>query len=367
MSTGVSMAVARYRYVQELTDRHGHKRLYYRRKGYPRATLRGPIGSAEFIADYDAAATRSDAAPLGSPTRPTQGTWRWLCCAYLSSVDFRALDPSTQRVRRRAIELTWDEQAPNNAAITYAQCPVARLDARLIKVLRDRKADAPEAANGRLKAIRAVFTWACEADYAAGNPAREVKFLKSKKLGGFHAWDDTEISKFEERHPIGSKARLALALLLYTGQRRSDVAAFGRQHVKSGWLHFVQHKNRNRSPVTLQLPILPELQSVIEQSPTGDLTFLVTEFGKPFSHAGFGNWFGDRCREAGLSDCSAHGLRKASARRLAEWGATTEQIKAWCGWRTAKEADRYLREVNQRKMAGSVAKLMAKSKTGTEM
>lgn len=360
------MAVARYRYVQELTDRHGHKRLYYRRKGYPRATLRGPIGSAEFIADYDAAATRVEATPVG-PSRPSQGTWRWLCCAYFASVDFKALDQRTQRVRRRALELTWDEPAPNNAAVAYAQCPIERMDARLIRVLRDRKADVPEAANMRLKAIRAVFTWAVEADHVASNPAREVKFLKSKKQGGFHAWDDAEIAKFEARHPIGTKARLALGLLLYTGQRRSDVAAFGRQHVKAGWLHFVQHKNRNRNPVTLQLPILPELQAIIDQSPTGDLTFLVTEFGKPFTHAGFGNWFADRCREAGLTDCSAHGLRKASARRLAEWGATTEQIKAWCGWRTAKEADRYLREVNQRKLAGSVAKLVAKSKTGTEM
>lgn len=351
------MAVAHYRYVQALTDRHGHKRLYYRRKGFPRVTLRGPIGSAEFIADYDAAASPADKAPL-RPTGPTLGTWRWLCCLYLASVDFRALDQRTQRVRQRALELTWDEKSPNNPAVTYAECPFGRLDARLIRVLRDRKADVPESANMRLKAIRSVFTWASEADHVSSNPAREVKFLKSKRQGGFHAWNDAEIAKFEERHPIGTKARLALALLLCTGQRRSDVVVFGRQHVKAGWLHFVQHKNRNRNPITLQLPILPELQRVIDASPTGDLTFLVTEFGKPFTHGGFGNWFGDRCREAGLSDCSAHGLRKASARRLAEWGATTEQIKAWCGWRTAKEADRYLREVNQRKLAGSVATLL---------
>jgi len=355
------MAVARYRYVQVLIDRHGHARLYYRRTGHPRATLRGPIGSAAFVADYEAAAGQVAAAPSG-PTRPTDGTWRWLCCAYFASVDFKGLDQRTQRVRRRALELTWDEPAPNSAAVTYAQCPVARLDARLVRVLRDRKADVPESANMRLKAIRAVFNWACEADHVSSNPPRQVKFLKSKRQGGFHAWDDAEIAKFEERHPIGTKARLALALLLFTGQRRSDVCVFGRQHVKMGWLQFVQHKNRNRSPVTLQLPILPELQSIIDASPTGDMTFLVTEFGKPFTHGGFGNWFGDRCREAGLADRSAHGLRKASARRLAEWGATTEQIKAWCGWRTAKEADRYLREVNQRTLAGSVAKLVARAK-----
>lgn len=366
MSAGGAMAVARYRHVQELTDRHGHKRLYYRRNGFPRATLRGPIGSAEFIADYDAAAGGTAAAPSG-PSRPTNGTWRWLCCAYFASVDYKRLDERTQRVRRRALELTWDERAPNSETVLYSECPVPRFNAQLIRVLRDRKADVPESANMRLKAIRAVFAWANEADYVTGNPAREVKFLKSKRHGGFHAWDDAEIAKFEERHPIGTKARLALVLLLYTGQRRSDVIVFGRQHVKAGWLHFVQHKNRNRNPVTLQLPILPELQSVIDASSTGDLTFLVTEFGKPFTHGGFGNWFGDRCREAGLSDCSAHGLRKASARRLAEWGATTEQIKAWCGWRTAKEGDRYLREVNQRKLAGSVATLVAKSKTGTDL
>ncbi|CAN1722807.1 Integrase [Hyphomicrobium sp. 1Nfss2.1] len=357
------MATARYRYVQELTDRHGHIRLYYRRNGFPRATLRGPVGSAEFIADYEAAATQTPVAKSG----PTRGTWRWLCCAYFASTDYKTLDERTQRVRRRILELTWNEPAPNNTSVLYSECPVLRLDARLIRVLRDRKASVPESANSRLKAIRAVFTWACEADHVSSNPGREVKFLRSKRIGGFHAWNDAEIAKFEERHPIGTKARLAFALLLYTGQRRSDVVVFGRQHVKAGWLHFVQHKNRNRFPVTLQLPILPELQSVLDQSPTGDLTFLVSAFGKPFTHGGFGNWFSDRCREAGLSDCSAHGLRKASARRLAEWGATTEQIKAWCGWRTAKEADRYLREVNQRKLAGSVVTLVAKSKNGTKV
>ena len=350
------MAVRRYDYVQSLIDRHGHERLYYRRKGYKRATLRGPVGSAEFIADYDAA-TAQPSPPWTGPSRPQHGTWRWLCCAYFASTNHTGLDERTQRVRKRTLELTWDEISQNSNEVTYAECPADRLNARLIRVLRDRKSEVPEAANARLKAIRAVFTWACEADHVDTNPAREVKFLKSKRQGGFKAWNDAEIAQFEARHPIGTKARLALVLLLYTGQRRSDIVVFGRQHLKAGWLHFVQHKNRNRSPVTLQLPILPELQSVLDQSPTGDMTFLVTEFSKPFTNNGFGNWFGDRCREAGLYERSAHGLRKAAARRLAEWGATTEQIKAWCGWKTAKEADRYLREVNQRKLAGSVVRL----------
>jgi integrase len=91
---------------------------------------------------------------------------------------------------------------------------------------------------------------------------------------------------FEKRHPIGSKARLALALLIYTGVRRSDVVSLGRQHVRDEVLIFRQHKGRNRSPLTLDLPVLPVLQSIIDASPTGDLTFLVTEQRKPFTAAG---------------------------------------------------------------------------------
>jgi hypothetical protein len=59
--------------------------------------------------------------------------------------------------------------------------------------------------------------------------------------------------------------------------------------------------------------------SIFERG-TGDLTFLVTKHGKPFTANGFGNWFRDRCDEARLPQCSAHGLRKAGATIAAENG-----------------------------------------------
>ena len=89
-------------------------------------------------------------------------------------------------------------------------------------------------------------------------------------------WTLTEIQQFEEHHPIGTKARLAFALLaLHSGQRRSDVIRFGKQHAKRGVLTFTQHKGRNRKPHKLTLPILPVLQEIIDASPCGDMTFLV--------------------------------------------------------------------------------------------
>lgn len=78
------------------------------------------------------------------------------------------------------------------------------------------------------------------------------------------------------------------------------------------------------------------------------MTFLVTGFGRPFTRAGFGNWFRDRVQEAGLPDCcAAHGLRKAAARRLAEAGCSPSQIAAITGHRTLKEVARYTAAASQ--------------------
>jgi integrase len=217
----------------------------------------------------------------------------------------------------------------------------------------------PESANGRIKALRQVFKWAMlpSVELASVNPARDISYLKAKP-GGFHAWTIAEVEQFEARWPVGTKARLALALLLYTGQRRSDIIQFGRQHVARGAMHFTQHKNRNRKPVTLELPIHADLQHVIDNSPCGDLTFLVTEFGRGFTPAGFGNWFRARCDDAGLNHCSAHGLRKAAAARLADHGATDRQIMAVTGHQTSKEVDRYTKSARQKRLAKSAIDLL---------
>src|SRR5262249_11148250 len=80
-------------------------------------------------------------------------------------------------------------------------------------------------------------------------------------------------------------------------------------------------------------------------------TFLVTERGAPFTSAGFGNWFRERCNEAGLSQCSAHGLRKAAATRLANAGCSTDQIKAITGHKSLSEVARYTRAADQQRLA----------------
>lgn len=188
--------------------------------------------------------------------------------------------------------------------------------------------------------------------FISNNPARDVDYIKTGSIG-FHTWTVDEVRQFEERHPIGTKARLAMSLLLFTGQRRSDVVTFGRQHVPKAKVTFTQHKGRKRKPKQLTLPILPALQQVIDASPCGDLTFLVNDFGRAFTAAGFGNKFRDWCNQAGLPHCSAHGLRKAGATIAANNGATAHQLMSIFGWDTTKEAERYTRTADQQRLAES--------------
>jgi integrase len=152
------------------------------------------------------------------------------------------------------------------------------------------------------------------------------------------------------RNVQGTKARLALSLLLFTGQRRSDITRLGRQNARDGKLAFTQFKGRNRKPKRLVLPILPALQRIIDASPTGEMTFLVNDLGRPFTDAGFGNWFRDRCVEAGVRG-RAHGLRKAGATIAANNGATAHQLMAIFGWDTLKMAEAYTRAADQERLA----------------
>ena len=132
-----------------------------------------------------------------------------------------------------------------------------------------------------------MYGWAVESGIAAVNPALRIK--RQNTGDGFHTWTQDEMLKFEERYPEGSKARLALHLAMFTGLRLADLAIIGRQHIKNGWLTIRPKKTVRSSGVVVELPVLAPLQKTIDASPTGSLTFLVTEFGKPFTVNGLGN------------------------------------------------------------------------------
>ena len=282
-------------------DRHGNIRIYFRSKNRPKVRLRGTPWTPEFMADYEAA-KGTDATASSSRSRAVfPGTWRWLCVRYFAEcAEYKRLDPRTQHVRRMILEATFEEAIAPGSPKLFRDFPLSRMTTDAVEVLRDRKIHTPESANARVKAMRQVFKWGVKKKLAPSNPARDVEYFKSGSTG-FHTWSPEEVKQFEGRHPVGSKARLALALLLFTGQRRSDIIRFGKQHAKGGKLRFTQHKGRNRKPKRLTLPILPALQRIIDGTACGDLTFLVNDWGRAFTDAGFGNKFRDWCNRSGPS------------------------------------------------------------------
>ncbi|WP_457814034.1 site-specific integrase [Sinorhizobium meliloti] len=208
-----------------------------------------------------------------------------------------------------------------------------------------------------------MFSWAVESDLASVNPASQIKLLYSGD--GFHTWTIGEVRQFEAKHPIGSKARLMLHLALYTGLRLNSLAILGRQHIRNGTLTIRPEKTRKSSGVTVEIPVLPELQKTIDESSTGNLTFLVTEFNKPFTVNGLGNKMRDWCDQAELFHCTTHGLRKAGATIAAENGATDEELMAIFGWTTKNQTTTYTKKARRKKMAaGAMRKLLPEGSEG---
>ena len=228
---------------------------------------------------------------------------------------------------------------------------------RHVRQLRDELKDSPGAANQRLKALKALFAWACEdePELAPQNPTLGVKKIKYA-TNGHHSWNADEVEQFRAKHPIGSKARLALELLLYTGGRREDAVRLGPQNVRNRRVRFIQAKNEHRSPVEVDIPLHPNLGAAIAARRSEHLTFLGTEYGKPYTPAGFGNAMRDWCDQANLRHCSAHGLRKACATALAEAGATAHEIASVTGHQSLEEIERYTRDAKRKLLADRAMK-----------
>jgi len=211
--------------------------------------------------------------------------------------------------------------------------------------------------------MRRFYRWATDPHEGAlirTNPMIGIKLLEGNNPEGFHTWTDDEIERFERRWPIGTRQRLALDLLLYTGLRRGDVVRLGKQHISNGVITLRMEKGKSADDVVYP-PVLPVLQDTIDKSQTGDLTFLVTTRGTTFSKESFGNWFREACREAKCPG-AAHGLRKAGATRAAENGATVHQLMAIFGWKTEKMPLHYTRRANRKQIASMAAPLLLAQK-----
>lgn len=324
------------KHVSPAPDRHGKTRLRFR-KGLFSTYLKSPIDTDAFWEEYRAAlaGVREASARIGA-TRHKPGSIAALVLAFYRSPEFLGLSEATRTTYRGILD---------RFARDHGDKPVRGLERQHIKAIIGKMADRQHAANNLLRLLRLLLDFAVDDELIRANPARGVKGFKVKSEG-FATWSEADIATFEAKHPIGTKPRLALALLLYTGQRRGDVVRMGWQHVTGDRIALRQ----NKTGAVLQIKMHPVLLEAIAHTAKSNLTFLVTEYGAPFSPAGFGNWFREQCGEE-LKGRTAHGLRKAAARRLADANNSTKRIQAVTGHRTLKEVERYTVAADQVRLA----------------
>ena len=253
-----------------------------------------------------------------------------------------------------------NEPTKPGSKFKFADCPISEFTTDNVRLLRNRKQDKPAAANRRVAELRKMLGWAVEerGQWVKRNVVIDVRGLKHE-VKGFIAWTEEDVAKFEAHWPVGSTPRLALAIMLFTGVRRSDAVLLGPPMVEDGAITFMPQKTRRLKKV-LTLPILPVLQKVLDATPTGIKTWLVHSNGETFTAAGFGMWFRRRCNEAGLPVCTAHGLRKVAAETAAENGATEKQMMDIFGWTKSDLAAYYARGANQPKIAGGAMHTLVK-------
>jgi integrase len=330
-------------------DPNGNPRYYVRKAGRAKIRIREPFEdaggnvTAEFMSAYFDALGTLDRVPQ-APKLPREKTFNWLVTQYFHSPEFARYDKATKDDKRGVL---------NRYCETAGDLPYASLRKEDIERSRDKRSNTPGAADKLVKYLRVMFNWAVDKKHAQQNPAIGVKKINTES-DGWHTWTPAEVDAYRANHKIGTKARLALELMLNVGARISDAAKIGRQHESEGWLKFVAWKNRNKkSRKTIECPITSDLAAAIAATPSGGLTYLINDLGRAFTINGLGNKMRDWCDAAGLPQCSSHGLRKAAAVILAENGATAPELCALFGWSKLETAEIYIREAQKRKMVAN--------------
>jgi integrase len=329
-------------YLSREVTRHGTAVWYVRRNG-KRIRLGAEFGTPEFDAEYQAAM----AGAVTSKRAAAAGTLAWLIDRYREAHAWTSLSTVTRQQRERFLKHILESAGSK---------PIAAITTAAIKAGCERRSNTPAQARHFLETLRGLFRWAHQAQLVKVNPTADVKMLRERN-SGYRPWTEDDVLAYQGRWPMGTRQRVWLDVLLYTGLRRGDAVRFGRQHVRDGVMAIKTEKTD--TPVTL--PILPALSNTLSAGPCGDLAFISGSRGQPMATKTFSNEFQKACRAAGVPG-SAHGVRKLAAIRVAHAGASVPQMNAVFGWTGAKMALHYIEAANRRHLAMEAMSKLANEK-----
>lgn len=331
------MTRIKLKYIHEYRNRHGKVHRYFRRKGSPVVRLPGLPGSPEFMEAYKIGLAGG---PIVRTSRHVAGSFADLVTRYYGSAEFANLAASSQATYRYILE----KHVERDGHRMVRDLPTDK--AR--KVIEEIGASRPGMANLTRSLMIAVYEFAINIEWRKDNP---FKRTKPYKLGKVHTWTDTELAAYEKRWPLGTRERLAYATLLYSAQRTSDAVKLKRSDV----LRIAQQKTGTE----LAIPIHPALARAVRAGPANGIHIIgAAKSGQPIIADTLGRIVSRAAKKAGLIRCTAHGLRKANQRLLAEGGATTKQMQAVSGHKSLKETERYSEQANQGRLAAAAIALL---------
>lgn len=339
----------RYKNVTVDPDRHGKLRARFRKAGHKPVYMKTLPDTPGFEAELNELRTGSPQVAVRHIPRSVHD----LCTRYYKCADFRMKGGDDNRRHRRGIIESFRNEYGNELVSDFG---FEHIEAVLMlrtekKVVKKRHVGGLVAARNLRKELRRLFAYAKKLKWIPSNPVEDAERIGANKLTGFYTWTEEDIAAYQARHPIGTKARLAMEIILWTGQRRGDARLFGPKHIIRGKINYQASKNG----ADLWLPVARDLRRAIDAMPSIGLTsFLVTSHGKPFTKDGFGNWFREQCDEAGLPRCTAHGLRKAITRRMAQTRASDVEMMSVGGWRGNGEVRTYSEAVEQEELAEGI-------------
>ena len=341
------LGVIRLKYVHAFRDRMGRMRYYFRRHGI-RTALPGLPGSDEFMAVY-AAQLEGTSKHVELRPKAAPGTFSALAIRYYGSPQYQSLSATSRSNYRRIIDGFLEH---------HGHRQVDQMTREHVDIIIGKMASKPGAGIILLKRIRTLVRYAMSLGWTDRDPTAGVKAYRSKEI---HTWNEEELATFEKRWPEGSRERLGFALLLYTGQRGSDVHRMLWTDLVGDAIRVAQQKTTTK----LTIPIHEALSRLLAIANRNHANILVTAYKQPFSVKGFGNMMSTAIREAGLPGrCKPHGLRKAAARRLAEAGCSASEIMAITGHKTLAEVERYTRAAEQERLARQAMNRQLKTESG---
>jgi integrase len=351
-------------YVQAFTDRHDKPRFYFRRRGVKRQPLPGLPWTPTFMIAYGAALEASQLAALnaGGKVRlkanapkaaPLPGSISALVAEYKTSKYFGRLGPTTIKNYTRLFDKLEAE---------YGLLPVKKMRRADVERMIDRrvKAGGPEAGNSVRRVLKLLMKVAIQRGYREDNPTLGVEKAEAptgKK--GYRTFSEADVKAFIAKFPLGTRQYLALALLLCTAQRRSDVVKLSPKNIVGAYnpadfngrrLALTQIKTGKQ----LVIPIADMLQEalVVAAVPAGAPAFMRTKNGRAYTPESFSNLFSAWSKRAGITEqASPHTLRKAVARRLAQAGCSIHMIAAITGHDSLAEVENYTKAAEQEALA----------------